>query len=26
MREVIEPTLRGLRTDGNPYLGFLYAG
>ncbi len=26
MREVIEPTLRGLRTDGNPYIGFLYAG
>jgi phosphoribosylamine---glycine ligase len=26
MREVIEPTLQGLRTDGNPYLGFLYAG
>jgi phosphoribosylamine--glycine ligase len=26
MREVIEPTLRGLRDDGNPYLGFLYAG
>ena len=26
MREVIEPTLRGLRTDGNPYCGFLYAG
>jgi phosphoribosylamine--glycine ligase len=26
MREVIEPTLRGLRLDGNPYLGFLYAG
>jgi len=26
MREVIEPTLRGLRTDGNPYMGFLYAG
>jgi phosphoribosylamine--glycine ligase len=26
MREVIEPTLRGLRQDGNPYLGFLYAG
>jgi phosphoribosylamine--glycine ligase len=26
MREVIEPTLRGLRNDGNPYLGFLYAG
>ena len=26
MRDVIEPTLRGLREDGNPYLGFLYAG
>jgi phosphoribosylamine--glycine ligase len=26
MREVIEPTLRGLRSDGSPYLGFLYAG
>jgi phosphoribosylamine---glycine ligase len=26
MREVIEPTLEGLRSDGNPYLGFLYAG
>src|SRR5580692_719670 len=26
MLEVIEPTLRGLRSDGNPYLGFLYAG
>jgi phosphoribosylamine--glycine ligase len=26
MREVIGPTLRGLRDDGNPYLGFLYAG
>jgi phosphoribosylamine--glycine ligase len=26
MHEVIEPTLRGLRLDGNPYLGFLYAG
>jgi phosphoribosylamine---glycine ligase len=26
MREVIEPTLRGLRHDGNPYVGFLYAG
>ncbi len=26
MREVIEPTLRGLRSDGTPYLGFLYAG
>jgi phosphoribosylamine--glycine ligase len=26
MRRVIEPTLAGLRADGNPYLGFLYAG
>ena len=26
MREVIEPTLEGLQTDGNPYRGFLYAG
>ena len=26
MHEVIEPTLRGLRLDGNPYTGFLYAG
>jgi phosphoribosylamine--glycine ligase len=26
MREVIEPTLQGLRRDGNPFLGFLYAG
>jgi phosphoribosylamine---glycine ligase len=26
MREVIEPTLSGLRRDGNPYIGFLYAG
>jgi phosphoribosylamine--glycine ligase len=26
MREVIEPTLRGLAADGNPYRGFLYAG
>jgi phosphoribosylamine--glycine ligase len=26
MREVIEPTLKGLAEDGNPYLGFLYAG
>jgi phosphoribosylamine---glycine ligase len=26
MREVIEPTLRGLRDDGHPYMGFLYAG
>jgi phosphoribosylamine--glycine ligase len=26
MREVIEPTLKGLADDGDPYLGFLYAG
>jgi phosphoribosylamine--glycine ligase len=26
MREVIEPTLAGLRADGNAYTGFLYAG
>jgi phosphoribosylamine---glycine ligase len=26
LREVIGPTLQGLRSDGNPYLGFLYAG
>jgi phosphoribosylamine---glycine ligase len=26
MREVIEPTLRGLLLDGTPYTGFLYAG
>lgn len=26
MREVIEPTIRGLAADGMPYLGFLYAG
>jgi phosphoribosylamine--glycine ligase len=26
MRDVIEPTVRGLRTDGTPYTGFLYAG
>jgi phosphoribosylamine--glycine ligase len=26
MREVIEPTVRGLRKDGTPYTGFLYAG
>jgi phosphoribosylamine---glycine ligase len=26
MREVIEPTLKGLANDGSPYLGFLYAG
>jgi phosphoribosylamine--glycine ligase len=26
MREVIHPTLAGLRSDGNPYAGFLYVG
>ncbi len=26
MREVIRPTLAGMAADGNPYLGFLYAG
>ncbi|MGR9088894.1 MAG: phosphoribosylamine--glycine ligase, partial [Gammaproteobacteria bacterium] len=26
MREVIEPTLRGMAEDGLPYTGFLYAG
>ena len=26
MNEVIRPTLRGMQADGNPYLGFLYAG
>lgn len=26
MREVIEPTIAGLRADGMPYVGFLYAG
>jgi phosphoribosylamine--glycine ligase len=26
MREVIEPTIRGLAADGMPYIGFLYAG
>jgi phosphoribosylamine---glycine ligase len=26
MREVMEPTVRGLASDGTPYLGFLYAG
>jgi phosphoribosylamine---glycine ligase len=26
MREVIGPTLKGLANDGNPYIGFLYAG
>jgi phosphoribosylamine---glycine ligase len=26
MREVIEPTIRGMRAEGHPYTGFLYAG
>ncbi|MBI3777313.1 MAG: phosphoribosylamine--glycine ligase [Gammaproteobacteria bacterium] len=26
MREVIEPTVRGMRQEGHPYTGFLYAG
>jgi phosphoribosylamine--glycine ligase len=26
MREIIEPTVRGLAADGTPYTGFLYAG
>lgn len=26
MREVIEPTVNGMRQDGYPYTGFLYAG
>jgi phosphoribosylamine--glycine ligase len=26
MRDIIEPTLRGLAADGMPYTGFLYAG
>ena len=26
MNEVIRPTLEGMKADGNPYLGFLYAG
>lgn len=26
MREVIGPTIRGLKEDGNPFTGFLYAG
>lgn len=26
MEEIIEPTVRGMATDGHPYTGFLYAG
>jgi phosphoribosylamine--glycine ligase len=26
MREVIEPTIKGLESEGMPYVGFLYAG
>lgn len=26
MREIIEPTIRGMKQDGIPYTGFLYAG
>jgi phosphoribosylamine---glycine ligase len=26
MREVIEPTVMGMAEEGNPYMGFLYAG
>lgn len=26
MAQVIEPTVRGMAADGNPYVGFLYAG
>ncbi len=26
MRDVIEPTLKGMAADGHPYTGFLYAG
>lgn len=26
MREIIEPTVRGMANDGHPYTGFLYAG
>jgi len=26
MREVIEPTVRGMAEEGHPYVGFLYAG
>ncbi|MBI3773706.1 MAG: phosphoribosylamine--glycine ligase [Gammaproteobacteria bacterium] len=26
MKEIIEPTVRGMAAEGNPYTGFLYAG
>jgi phosphoribosylamine--glycine ligase len=26
MREIVEPTVRGMITDGHPFTGFLYAG
>ena len=26
MREVVEPTVRGMAADGMPFTGFLYAG
>lgn len=26
MQEVIEPTVKGMANEGNPYIGFLYAG
>ena len=26
MRDIIEPTVRGMAAEGNPYIGFLYAG
>jgi len=26
MRDIIEPTVRGMAAEGNPYTGFLYAG
>ena len=26
LREVIEPTVRGMKSEGHPYTGFLYAG